>query len=191
MSSMPAFSLALCCWVILWIYWLLSAASQKAEKKRESASERMGQIIPILVCYVLLFEPFMGFGWLGLRFVPKRPELEFVGLFITALGVALAIWARAHLGANWSAAVSIRTDHELIGSGPYRYIRHPIYTGMILAAIGTALVIGQVRGLLAVGIFLVAFYGKASKEERWLTQEFADRFNAHAARTGMFLPKLR
>ena len=190
MSSMPIFSLTFCCWVILWIYWLLSAANQKAVKKRESASERMGQIIPILLCYVLLFEPFMGFGWLGLRFVPKRPELEFAGLFITALGVGFAIWARAHLGANWSAAVSIRANHELIGTGPYRHIRHPIYTGMILAACGTALVIGQVRGLLAVGIFLAAFYRKASKEEHWLAQEFGDRFNAHAARTGMFLPKL-
>jgi protein-S-isoprenylcysteine O-methyltransferase Ste14 len=105
------------------------------------------------------------------------------------LGIAFAIWARAHLGANWSAAVSIRADHELIRTGPYRRTRHPIYTGMIFGAIGTALVIGQMRGLLAVAIFIVAFYRKASKEERWLAQEFGEKFEAHTKHTGMFLPR--
>jgi|SRR5580658_5009609 protein-S-isoprenylcysteine O-methyltransferase Ste14 len=189
MSSIPVFPLAFGCWIILWIYWLVSAANQKTAKKRESTSERMHQIIPMILCYMLLFEPFLNFGYLRLRFAPKRPDVECAGLFLTALGVAFAIWARAHLGANWSAAVSIRANHELIRTGPYRRIRHPIYTGLILAAIGTALVLGQVRGLLAVAIFVAAFYTKASKEERWLTQEFGDQFEAHTRQTGMFLPK--
>jgi hypothetical protein len=88
------------------------------------------------------------------KYIDRKPCLRYQcspwWLLITALGIAFAIWARAHLGANWSAAVSIRADHELIRTGP-------IYTGMILAAIGTALVIGQMRGLLAVAIFIVAF----------------------------------
>jgi protein-S-isoprenylcysteine O-methyltransferase Ste14 len=189
MSSIPVFPLVVCCWVLLWIYWLVSLANRKSVKKRETDSERMGQIIPMIVCYILLFEPFMGFGWLGLRFVRKRSDVEFAGLLITALGIAFAIWARAHLGANWSAAVSIRADHELVRTGPYRRTRHPIYTGMIFGAIGTALVIGQMRGLLAVAIFIVAFYRKASKEERWLAQEFGEKFEAHTKHTGMFLPR--
>jgi protein-S-isoprenylcysteine O-methyltransferase Ste14 len=189
MTWMPVFPLAVCCWIILWGYWLVSARTQKAAKKHESGSERMGQVLAVLVCYILLFEPFMGYGWLGFRFVAKRDDLELAGLLITALGVAFAIWARAHLGANWSAAVSIRADHELIHTGPYRRIRHPIYTGMIMASAGTALVLGQVRGLIAVAIFLTAFYLKARKEERWLAQEFGDKFKAHTRYTGMFLPK--
>ncbi len=189
MPSIPAFSLAVCCWMVLWLYWLFSARNQKAAKKRESGSERIRQILPMAACYILLFESRTGYGWLGSRFVPKRPELELAGLLITALGVAFAIWARAHLGANWSAVVSIRADHELIRTGPYRLIRHPIYTGMILAAIGTALVIGEVRGLLATAICLAAFYLKASNEERWLAHEFGEKFEAHTRDTGMFLPK--
>jgi protein-S-isoprenylcysteine O-methyltransferase Ste14 len=189
MTWMPVFPLAVCCWIILWVYWLVSARTQKAAKKHESGSERMGQVLPVLVSYTLLFEPFMGYGWLGFRFVAKRDDLELAGLLITALGVAFAIWARAHLGANWSAAVSIRDDHELIHTGPYRRIRHPIYAGMIMASAGTALVLGQVRGLIAAAIFLAAFYRKARKEERWLEQEFGDKFKAHLRHTGMFLPK--
>ena len=189
MPSIPALPLAVCCWVVLWLYWLVSARTQKAAKKRESGSERMRQILPMAACYIFLFEPRTGYGWLGSRFVPKRPELELAGLLITALGVAFAIWARAHLGANWSAAVSIRADHNLIRTGPYQRIRHPIYTGMILAAIGTALVIGEVRGLLAIAICFAAFYLKARKEERWLADEFGDKFETHTKETGMFLPK--
>lgn len=190
MPGIPTFALAVCCWVVLWIYWLVSAANQKSVKKRETGSERMGQILPMAVCYLLLFEPFMGFGWLGLRFVAKRQDVELVGLLVTAIGIAFAIWARAHLGANWSAAVSIRAGHELIRTGPYRRIRHPIYTGMILAAVGTALVVGQMRGVVAVAICLGAFYLKSSKEERWLAQEFGDNFKTHTEHTGMFLPRL-
>ncbi len=190
MPGIPTFALAVCCWVVLWIYWLVSAANQKSVKKRETGSERMGQILPMAVSYLLLFEPLMGFGWLGLRFVAKRQDLELFGLLVTAIGIAFAIWARAHLGANWSAAVSIRAGHELIRTGPYRRIRHPIYTGMILAAVGTALVVGQMRAVVAVAICLTAFYLKSSKEERWLAQEFGDNFKTHAEHTGMFFPRL-
>jgi protein-S-isoprenylcysteine O-methyltransferase Ste14 len=184
-----AFPLAVCCWIILWVYWFLSARNQKSAKKRESVPERMRQILPMAACYLLLFEPFMGFGWLGWRFITKRPDAELAGLLLTALGVAFAIWARAHLGANWSGAVSIRAGHELIRTGPYSRIRHPIYTGMLLATAGTALVVGQLRGLLAIAICFTAFFLKASKEERWLAREFGEAFETHARHTGMFLPK--
>jgi protein-S-isoprenylcysteine O-methyltransferase Ste14 len=189
MSSIPVFPLAVCCWIVLWLYWLFSARNQKTAKKREPSSERMRQILPMAACYLLLFEPLTGWGWLGVRFIVKRPDLGFVGLFLTALGVAFAIWARAHLGASWSAAVSIRSDHELVRAGPYRRIRHPIYTGMLLATLGTALVVGEIRALLAVAICFTAFYLKARKEERWLVQEFGDEFEIHARHTGMFLPR--
>jgi protein-S-isoprenylcysteine O-methyltransferase Ste14 len=184
-----AFPLAVCCWIILWVYWFLSARNQKSLKKRESGPERMRQILPMAASYILLFEPFMSFGWLGWRFLPKSPALEFAGLLVTALGVAFAIWARAHLGANWSGAVSIRAGHELIRTGPYRRIRHPIYTGMLLAMVGTALVVGQLRGLAAVAICFTAFFLKASKEEQWLAKEFGDAFENHTRHTGMFLPR--
>jgi protein-S-isoprenylcysteine O-methyltransferase Ste14 len=138
---------------------------------------------------ILLFDSRTHFGWLGTRFVPDPWSLVVVGVTLTAAGVALAIWARWRLGANWSSAVTIREQHELIGTGPYRWIRHPIYTGILLGLAGTALVVGEVRGLVGLAVAAAAFYRKARKEETWLNQEFGASFEAHAKQTGMFLPR--
>jgi protein-S-isoprenylcysteine O-methyltransferase Ste14 len=108
---------------------------------------------------------------------------------IRAAGVAIAFWARFHLGANWSGVVTLKQDHELIRSGPYRTIRHPIYTGILLAFLGNAVEVGQVRGLLGLLIIWLSFYVKARREESFLVQEFGPRFDEHTQHTGMFLPK--
>src|SRR5260370_30926473 len=116
--------------------------------------------------------------------------LGVTGVVLTAVGVALGMWARLVLGENWSAAVSIRKNHELIRMGPYRTMRHPIYTGMMLGLLGTALVVGEVRGLLALVIVGLGFYLKARKEEAFLSRGFGAGFEPHAKRTGMFLPRV-
>jgi protein-S-isoprenylcysteine O-methyltransferase Ste14 len=110
-------------------------------------------------------------------------------VLLTATGVAVAFWARWHLGANWSGVVTLKEGHELIRTGPYRAIRDPIYTGILLGLLGTAIAIGEVRGLLAVAIAWLSFYVKARREESFLTQEFGEKFEAHAKQTGMFLPR--
>jgi protein-S-isoprenylcysteine O-methyltransferase Ste14 len=126
---------------------------------------------------------------LGARFVPASDAAAWVGVALTGAGVAIAIWARWHLGANWSGVVTLKEGHELIRSGPYRTIRHPIYTGILVALLGTAVAAGEVRGLLAVAIAWLSFYTKARREESFLTQEFGDCFAEHTKRTGMFLPR--
>ena len=103
--------------------------------------------------------------------------------------MAIAFWARWHLGANWSGVVTLKEGHELIRTGPYRNIRHPIYTGILLALFGTVVATGEVRGLLAVAIAWLSFYWKARREESFLSLEFGEKFAAHAKQTGMFLPK--
>ena len=110
-------------------------------------------------------------------------------LAITVAGTALAIWARWHLGSNWSGVVTLKEGHELIRSGPYRAIRHPIYTGILLALLGTSIAVGEARGLIAVAIVLLSFYLKARREESFLSQEFGPGFTEHQRHTGMFLPK--
>jgi protein-S-isoprenylcysteine O-methyltransferase Ste14 len=190
MNTATLFPIATCLWVVFFLYWAISALRSKAAKKTESGAERLQRMVPLAVAYLLLFYRATSFGWLGKRFVTDSSPPAVIGVSLTAAGVAFAIWARWHLGANWSAIVSIREQHELIRSGPYRRVRHPIYTGMLLAMAGTALVLGEVRGLLAFAITLFAFYWKARKEEAWLTREFGEKFNAHAQRTGMFLPRI-
>jgi protein-S-isoprenylcysteine O-methyltransferase Ste14 len=190
MNTMTLFPVATCLWGVFFLYWAISSLSSKAAKKTESVAERLQRMLPLAVAYVLLFYQAKSFGWLNKRFVADSSAAAIIGVVLTAAGVALAIWARWHLGANWSAIVSIRKEHELIRSGPYRRVRHPIYTGMLLAMAGTALVLGEVRGLLAFAITLFAFYWKARKEEAWLEREFGERFAEHTRQTGMFLPRV-
>lgn len=190
MNAVTLFPIAIGCWVVFFLYWAISALSSKVAKKSEPVADRLQRMAPLAVAYVLLFYQAAKFGWLDKRFIQDSSAAAVIGVALTGAGVAFAIWARWHLGANWSAIVSIREEHELIRTGPYRRVRHPIYTGMLLAIAGTALVLGEVRGLLAFAITLAAFYSKARKEEAWLTREFGDKFEAHMKQTGMFLPKI-
>ncbi|GAC1684236.1 MAG: hypothetical protein PVS2B2_23290 [Candidatus Acidiferrum sp.] len=146
-------------------------------------------MLPMVDVFLLFDWQALRYGWLGARFVTFSVAVGIAGLGMTAAGVALAIWARWHIGRNWSAVVSIRADHELIGTGPYRTMRHPIYTGGLLALAGTGLLVGEVRVLVAFGIAWMEFYLKARKEETWLAREFGEKFIVHAKKTGMFLPR--
>jgi protein-S-isoprenylcysteine O-methyltransferase Ste14 len=187
----PFYLACLVAWLALWAYWIASIPKQKAGRIAESSRDRAKQILPMIATYTLLFSPAASYGWLGHRVLPASQRLEGAAMLVATMGAAFAIWARRHLGSNWSARISIRAGHELIRTGPYRRIRHPIYAGMILAAIGTAGVIGEVRGVLAVAITITAFYVKAGREERFLTREFGGQFDEHRRQTGMFVPRLK
>lgn len=176
-------------WTLFCLYWIISALQRKGVTKHEPLHERLRHIVPMGFAAFLLFDRHADFGWFGARFVPNLWSIMAIGVTLTAAGVALAIWARWRLGANWSSAVTIRQQHELICTGPYRWMRHPIYTGILLGLAGTALVVGEVRGLVGLALAAAAFYRKARKEETWLNQEFGASFEAHAKRTGMFLPR--
>jgi protein-S-isoprenylcysteine O-methyltransferase Ste14 len=181
--------LASVAWIVFIAYWIVSAQKLKSIKQREPRGERLMQLVFMVAAYLLMFNDQFSRGWLATRFVSASPTIGVLGVALSVAGIALAIWARWHLGENWSATVTLKEDHELISAGPYRYIRHPIYTGMLLAFVGTALALGEYRALISVGIVLFAFYIKAKKEERFLTQEFGEKFREHSRRTGMFLPK--
>src|SRR5712664_3234090 len=176
-------------WMLFGLYWIVSAFKLKKTKRHESWSQRFRYVLPLLAAFYLLSRPEAHYGWLGARFVPASDAAAWIGVALTAAGVAVAFWARWHLGANWSGVVTLKEGHELIRTGPYRAIRHPIYTGILLGLLGTAVAMGEVRGLLAVTIAWLSFYLKARREESFLTQEFGEKFEAHAKQTGMFLPR--
>jgi len=143
-------------------------------------------LVPVMVAFLLLSQSDASYGWRGLRFAPENGTLSLLGLVLAGAGVAFAVWARWRLGCNWSAAVSIREQHDLIRTGPYRAARHPIYTGLLLVIMGTMLIVGELRALLAFAIVLASFYLKARKEDAWLAREFGETF---VKQTGMFLPR--
>lgn len=177
-------------WLALAAVWVLTRLRSKRVKQRESPAAYLGRIVLLVAIFELVFNPGLGIGWLGARFVPRSHGVAQAGVALTALGVALAIWARLCLGGNWSGTVTLKEGHELIRSGPYARIRHPIYTGFALAMAGTALAIGEWRAALAFAGVTLAHYFKARKEEAWLAREFGSAFEEHRARTGMFFPRL-
>src|SRR5262249_45907611 len=137
-------------WYAIAIVWALSAlAARKDDKITEPVAARLFTLAYAAAALALLFSRSLPFGWLYRTLLPAAEWREWLGVAITYVGAAVAIWARVALGANWSARVQLKVGHELVRRGPYAYVRHPIYTGFLLAVIGTAIEIGEVRGLLA------------------------------------------
>jgi protein-S-isoprenylcysteine O-methyltransferase Ste14 len=136
---------------------------------------------------LLLFVPVPG---LRSRFLPAAPLWTPLGLAVQCAFFALAVWARRHLGRNWSGAISIKVDHQLITSGPYRLVRHPIYTAMLGMFAGTAIVSGQWHALLAAALMTVAYWRKIRLEEQPLHDTFGDAWVAYRARTRALIPWL-
>jgi len=98
------------------------------------------------------------------------------------------VWARVHLGGNWSGIVTLKEDHELVRRGPYRWVRHPIYSGLLLAIAGSAVVRGEWRGFLALAIAFAALWRKLKLEERWLGETFGEQYAAYRRRVSALIP---
>jgi protein-S-isoprenylcysteine O-methyltransferase Ste14 len=189
MSPDFALLLARCFWWLLALIWLVMAFAIKKAKRTETPLERLLHIVPLLFGFWLIFGQIRTFRFLHYPLLPAGSILRWTGLLITAVGIAISVWARLSLGANWSGIVTVKAGHELIRKGLYRLIRHPIYTGILLGAIGTGLIQSQLRDLLGFLILYITFYFKAKREESFLQQEFGSSFTEHQQTTGMFWPK--
>jgi len=178
-------------WLVFLLVWLVSSFSAKRIAKREPGAPILRRVVLGLVAYFLLVPSREGhLGILAAKVVPEHLSLEWSGAAMTCAGVAFAIWARIHIGKYWSATVALKADHQLIRSGPYARIRHPIYTGVLLAIAGSATASDTYGGLLAIAIYAVGFWWKARKEEALLAGEFGSAFEEHRRQTGFFLPRL-
>ena len=175
-------------WIGFWIYWFASALRVKRAKAKEGASRYIYLLIMAVGAY-LIFARRAAAGPLGQRFLPETQAVRVFGLVLTAAGIALAVWARVHLGENWSARVTIKENHELIRSGPYAHLRHPIYTGVLTAVLGSVIAMGRWNGLLGFAIILVSLIIKARREESWLGREFGDAWQEHRRHSGFLLPR--
>lgn len=171
-------------------YAVMAVVGRKKTKQRESLSARLPHIAAMIAAFVLLFERSVSLGPFSRRFLPDSESAASAGVLLTACGLTLAIWARTHLSTNWSANIVIRARHSLVRTGPYAHLRHPVYSGLLLAISGTALAQEEWRGLLALAIVVAAFSIKAKREEAFLRGEFGIEFDEHAQHTGFFLPRL-
>jgi len=178
-------------WYVFCVYWAISWLRVKRTKTAESWAQRLGTILPMVLVFELLFSRSMRVGPLGLRFLPDEAWISWCGIALTTFGVAVAIWARHCIGQYWSARVTLKEGHRVIKAGPYALVRHPIYTGMLLAAMGTGLVIGEWRGVLGAAVMWLAHTHKARREEALLTKELGEEYSSYRKSTGFLFPRLR
>lgn len=191
MTSKTLWQIELVPWYVFAAYWAITALAVKRTKAAEKSADRLATLAVIALAFLLLFHSRTSVGPLRWRFVPAETWIAWTGIVITAIGVALAIWARYCIGQYWSARVTLKEGHRLIRSGPYRWIRHPIYTGMLVASAGTALTLGECRGIVAVVLILATHSRKAQREERMLHTEFGEEYAAYRRTTGFLFPRLR
>lgn len=177
-------------WLAFVLYWVIAARGGPRVKMRQGGGSRAVQIALVWSGYALLWGFVVPFAALRRRFVPHLPAVAIAGVLVTFAGVALAIWARWHLGKFWSSVVTLREGHQLIRSGPYARLRHPIYSGIVLASAGTALVFGEYRCLVAVGLVLLGFAAKARTEDALLAREFGEPYEQYRRQAGFLLPRL-
>ena len=189
LSAHHAFRICGRAWAIWALFWLAMSVFSKRNRRRETPLQRLEHIIPAVIGFMLLFNDGLRWPLLARVIFPDVPVLMLFCVIITAFGLLFSVWARLALGSNWSGSVTIKADHQLIRRGPYRSIRHPIYTGMLTALLATAVTQQQLSGLLGFFIILFALYRKALREESFLSQEFGDAFTDHRQHTGMFLPR--
>lgn len=188
-SGVTPFEAARDLWILFALYWLVSALKRKKTKQREAIGQRLAYILPLACVIYVLYNPRIDIAWMATYFVPHTLEVQWGGVAVMVFGLGIACWARVHLGTNWSGVVTLKEGHELIRTGPYRNVRHPIYTGILIGFLGYAIVGGQVRGLTAMAAVWLSFFIKARREEEFLAQEFGPKFEEHTRHTGMFLPK--
>jgi protein-S-isoprenylcysteine O-methyltransferase Ste14 len=176
-------------WLFWAVYWLIAAFRTKPTRRRESNWLRP-VILGIVLLAVVLRGTRRAHGWLTTAVIPGAWVRYWAGVALVVAGLGFASWARVVLGGNWSSWVVVKEGHELIEQGPYRHIRHPIYSGLLLAFLGSVLAMGRVRGLLALVLILPVVWLKLRAEERVMQREFGDRYIDYRASTWALIPFL-
>ena len=191
MNVMNVPSVVLIPWYALGVYWAVSALRVKRTKVQEDLGGRLFHLGVMVLAFAFLFSHRLDLGFLGQRFAPASAWLRTSGIVLTFAGAGIAIWARYSLGQYWSARVTLKVDHQLIRSGPYALVRHPLYSGLLLAMAGSALVAGEWRAVVGLLLGLMEFSRKAEKEEALLVSEFGDQYQEFRKRTGFLAPRFR
>lgn len=175
-------------WIAYIVYWQAMAGDVKATRSEEAASSRVSRSLVFLLALVLLLSPRLPLPFLYWQVLPGGMSTFFIGAAITTAGLLFSIWARRQLGRNWSRSVTIKQDHELIVTGPYKWVRHPIYTGLLGGFLGSAVAIAEVRGFLAFFVIFVSLWAKLRTEERFMHHEFGESYDAYKRRVPALVP---
>jgi protein-S-isoprenylcysteine O-methyltransferase Ste14 len=174
-------------WIAVWVIW---AFRTKRVVRAESIGSRVSHLVPLGLGILLLSSSSFAGSWLSMRMYVQTPWTFWCGTALVAIGLGHAVWARAHLAGNWSGTVTLKQDHSLTRSGPYRLTRHPIYTGILAAVLGSAIAEAEWRGYLALVLITAAFLRKIRIEEGFLTSQFGDAYARYRAEVPALIPWL-
>jgi len=168
-------------WAAFWLYWLVAAFSMKRGRVPWSRELRIRGVIAVMVILLIRLGAFRGHG------INTDPSRAGLGLVLFAVGLGFAIWARMHIGRNWGNPMTQKDEPELVTSGPYHLARHPIYSGILVAGVGTAVALSWpwLSGVALAGVY---FLYSATVEERYLTEQLPDTYPEYKRSTKMFLP---
>ena len=175
-------------WIALGTIWVIGSIRSKPTIRSQATAARTIHLILLVIASILVFQSWSGFGPLGRQLYPRSAATDWIGLGMTAAGVAFAAWARFFLGGNWSATVTLKEHHTLVRGGPYALVRHPIYTGCLLAILGTAIAIGELRGFLGWTIAFATWWVKSHVEEEFMTRQFGDAYVAYRREVKALIP---
>jgi protein-S-isoprenylcysteine O-methyltransferase Ste14 len=168
-------------WAAFWLYWFIAAFGAK------EAATQPRRVRPVALLIIVIGGFVIRTLKTGNRLAVQSPALEAVGMIMLVAGLAFAVWARVHLGRNWGMPMTEKAEPELVTSGPYRFVRHPIYSGILLGILGTGLAT-NLFFLIAFAIALAYFVYSATVEERLLSATFPDAYARYRAHTKMLIP---
>jgi protein-S-isoprenylcysteine O-methyltransferase Ste14 len=175
-------------WIAWCLYWIISASGTKRTVRRESWASRLSHVLPLVVGISLVAFPYIPSPLFATRILPRTLVTYWIGVVLNFLGLAFAVWARRHIGSNWSGTVTVKENHALIRTGPYAWVRHPIYTGLLTAILGSAVARGELRGVWALALCSFAFVSKLRIEERWMRQVFGADYERYSAEVPALVP---
>ncbi len=181
-----ALAVAACCWVLFALYWIVRSLSQKQVAEKPPISSRIADLVLFPLAFVVLARP----QWfrLSLRVLGDSWPLAATSVALSALGLAICVWARNALAGNWSGSIDLKRGHELVEHGPYAIVRHPIYTGFLSLFLGTALALGTLGGLAGFAILAIGSLLRIRNEEALLTRHFGRAYAAYKRRVRMLIP---
>jgi protein-S-isoprenylcysteine O-methyltransferase Ste14 len=178
------------CWGIFFIVWVLAAMFTKRTVYHQSGAERLRYMGVVVIGWFFLFRGHRLPSPLNLRIIPQTAIVLLLSSILCICGLVFCLWARAVLGRNWSGTVTLKENHELIVRGPYRLVRHPIYTGLLAMLIATAMQQAHIAGLIGVVLVFISFWIKLSAEEDLMLKQFPEQYPAYRDRVKRIIPFL-
>ncbi|MCU1336103.1 MAG: Isoprenylcysteine carboxyl methyltransferase [Bryobacterales bacterium] len=183
-----AFRIAEGLWLVVFVLWgVLWFTSKRTVASRSDPRARIalwGATLAWLILFNRGFRP----GVLSKRIVPMDPAIAYIGLALTAAGLGFAVWARFVIGRNWGSMITVQQDHQLMRTGPYAIVRHPIYSGLILATLGTAIIIGELGGFVSVALMLISWGYKSRLEESFMIEQFGAEYEEYRRKVKGLIP---